>query len=340
MAREVLSRRSFLKRSMAAAAYAMTPDALKVVAKAGEWLGGDPHQETRVSPELEAGVYYYGFIKVPEPVKFLRTGPSFEQYGTFKHWLGNNSFMRFEKSENPDWVTVVRDDDTNSFLPTIPRKVKAYMPLDKIELVNPADYSTPIDYVTKPENQFRKFVVVEKRTRLITLFEGDTAIAKMPAFINDELTPFGVHQVYKRKLQANMPSVYGVGPGIASLEVYGRETGFALHGSRGWRDWPNITYEELLRKDTHGCMNLPSWDDLDVFTFRWLGGQANPESQTLELVDDGPHVFIVERLSSLKNLEPTREVTEAGYGSWDEVVEKIEAIPVNAPKHFWEPEKK
>lgn len=324
-----ISRRTFIKElGVAALALGFPMDFAKA---RGNLEAG---QEALKWEELLKGRYYYGFT-VKKDIKF-RLNPS-EYGGKYYRFHPKGSLFRVTPAQELGWMELIKGDTKYPHMDSHPQ-AKYFLPLSELQLIDSDEASRPIDYVTVPENQHRKFVVLEKNTREASYMEGKNVILKLPVFLNDEFTPVGVYQILKRYLQTNMPSVDGV-----PFTNYFTPVGHALHGSP-WRPWDTVKHDYLMRYDTHGCVNEPDWEATiggytlraDEFIFRWLGGQQHPESTAYEAAGtNAPHVIIVKELADLKKLGILPEMEGVDGFDWDRVTKLIKTKSLDAPDYFF-----
>jgi hypothetical protein len=306
--------------------------------------------------DMTQGQYYYGYVKGNEPSNvILRQTPDKNASIFKKYWLLPKTTLRVTPATNPrtkepvpGWLEVVRDGDNSNLLYSVSDKYGIYIHISDLVFFDAEASCQPIDYVTTPENQSQKFIVVDKERREVTLFEGKTAILKTPCVLNDKLTVEGVFQVLERDLSVNMPSVQGV---PFSNRFHAK--GYYLHGSWHWRDWPHMTRTELMKSFTHGCVNLPMYvlsalnneipvsQDLqetletigdtriDEFIFRWLGGQENASHTTWQMEENGVQIIAVPSQKDLKK----KGVLPAWINP-EEAVAQIQGTVLSVPEFF------
>lgn len=309
----------------------------------------DYARNTSPSNQIYPGELNYGFVR--ETGVTLYAAPSWNAphidnpirpssiFGTT--YLMYGALVRFYPHEN-GWVELIPDDNWDGSFPW-----PVYMRLEALQVIE-RDVTEPLGYITCEPDGTDKFILLDIYARDMILFEGLTPILRTPVIVNTENTPRKMAVLQRAYISRDMPNYPGV-PFSTFLHgsEYLNQTGFAVHGSP-WHLWAETVHEEtILRRFTHGCINLPDWVipilylghemRVDEFIFRWAGGFTNPATETVYM--NGTHTPV--RLIALDNLQ--RDIydyavfssLQASNANWDDVLHAVTNKPVDAPGSFF-----
>lgn len=273
-------------------------------------------------------------------------------------YLMQGALVRFEAVDN-EWGRIVKDDDIDDSFTYMdwtlgfseanwrfdpPREI--YVRIADL-LVIGREHFEPIGFVTGAPEDTDKFIILDVPRRQLTLFEGETPILKTPVVLNMGATPRGRLYVNRGLITRNMPHY----PGVPFTNFLHDGTnlnseGYALHGAP-WHRWSEtVTRRETIRRYSHGCINLPNWEQtvgdftvpVDEFVFRWTGGFPNPESERHYI-----RANTIVRVYSHNNVyqdvfayQPPDSVLRSGKG-WNEILNALDQKEVSAPPSFFEP---
>ncbi|MBN1450520.1 MAG: L,D-transpeptidase [Anaerolineales bacterium] len=288
----------------------------------------------------ETGVPLYtapgwGAPRIDNPVR------SSSIFGTT--YLMYGALVRFFPHEN-GWVELIPDDRWDDSFPW-----PVYMRMEALQVIDRDVTTAPLGHITGGPEEIDKFILLDIFARDMILFEGLTPILRTPVIVNTENTPRKVSALQRAYISRDMPNYPGV-PFSTFLHgsAYLDQAGFAIHGSP-WHLWAEtVRQETILRRFTHGCINLPDWVipiphlghgmRVDEFIFRWAGGFTNPATETVYA--NGTHRLV--RLLALDN--PQRDIYEyatfsslrASNASWDDVLQAATDTPITAPDSFFQ----
>ena len=257
-------------------------------------------------------------------------------------YLMYGALVRFSPREN-GWVELIPDDGWDVSFPW-----PVYMREQALQVIE-RDVTEPLGYITGEPEGTDKFILLDVYARDMILFEGLTPILRTPVIVNTENTPRQVSVLQRAYISRDMPNYPGV-PFSTFLQgnQYLNQTGFAVHGSP-WHLWAETVREEtILRRFTHGCINLPNWVipiryldremRVDEFIFRWAGGFTNPATETVYINGTCSPV----RLLALDNLQ--RDIYDyavfsslrVSKANWNDVLAAVTQKPIDAPDSFFQ----
>ena len=306
------------------------------------------------SVAIQPGTYNYGFVRrtgvtlysqpdlnapqIPNPVRSTSIfGTTYLMYG---------AMVRLNVVDN-EWAEVVEDDEWDEAF-TWP----VYIRLEDVQIVDRTRATTPIGYVTGAAPGTDKFIILDVLQRNLTLFEGGTPVLRTPVILNFNGTPRQISFIHRLYLARDMPNYPGV-PYTCFLHGsdYLDESGFAIHGAP-WHLWSETVRQyTLIRRVTHGCINVPDWpvriEHLgetmrpDEFIFRWAGGMPNPAEDRVVLDPGDVPVRVYGFDNPLQEIwNYPRPPSLYGLGvNWRMIMDAREAKPLDVPEYFYEEQK-
>jgi hypothetical protein len=309
---------------------------------------------TTPSEPVQPGTYNYGFVRRTGVTLYSqpdKNAPTIDNpvrstsiFGTT--YLMYGAMVRLNVIDD-EWAEVVQDDEWDEAF-TWP----VYIRMEDVQIVDRTLRTTPIGYVSGAAAGTDKFIILDVIQRNLTLFEGGTPIMRTPVILNFNGTPRQISFIHRLYLARDMPNYPGV-PFTCFLHGsdYLDESGFAIHGAP-WHLWSETVRQyTLIRRVTHGCINIPDWpiqnDYLtepirpDEFIFRWAGGMPDPAEERVAL-DPGD---VAVRVYSFDN--PLQEIWNyprppSLYGmgvNWRMIMDAREAKPLDVPEYFYEEQK-
>ncbi|MEL6404749.1 MAG: L,D-transpeptidase [Chloroflexota bacterium] len=241
-----------------------------------------------------------------------------------------------------DWTFALEEANWNEY--NLRSRPDLYVPIDELKIIS-HDSMAGIDFITEPQENTNKWLLMYVPRRELTLFEGTTPILKTPVVLNTLLTPRGRLYVNRVMMTRNMPTYPGV-PYVSFLHDGQdlNEIGYALHGAP-WHIWEQTVNEwETIRRFSAGCINIPNWViplgdyelPVDEFIFRWIGGFPDPAGSTSHFKSDIVHVMsATDPWAELPNYSRFDSMRDEGIW-WGEILERWQAKPMDAPPRFFE----
>lgn len=240
------------------------------------------------------------------------------------------------------WAEVIADDKWDEAF-----EWPIFVKLEDLQIID-WHVAEAIGYITgQPENT-GKWGILDIYNRELIFFEGVTPILRTPVILNTQATPRGVAIMNRAYMTRDMPNYPGV-PYSTFLHgsQYLDEGGFAVHGAP-WQLWEaTVRQSTVLRRRTHGCINLPDWEipisfygksmRTDEFIFRWAGGFPNPANDLVYLNSSFDAVRVIALNNMYReiyevNVLPT--VRENGMG-WKDIMHILEDKTVDAPDYYF-----
>jgi len=303
------------------------------------------------SAPIQPGTYNYGFVRrtgiklysapdlsapeVPNPVR----GTSI--FGTTYLMYGALARLRVIDDE---WAELVQDDEWDDAF-----NWPVFLRLEDVQIIDRTEATTKIGYVTGAEPGTDKFIILDVYRRELALFEGPKIVLRTPVILNVNGTPRQISYMGRLYLARNMPNYPGV---PFSCFLHGSEyldrMGFAIHGAP-WHLWDETVRQyTLIRRVTHGCINVPNWPveipylgkvmRPDEFIFRWAGGMPDPAEQRVAFDPNGNPVRVYGFDNALQEVwSYARPPSLYAHGvGWREIMDAREAKPLDVPPYFYE----
>lgn len=306
------------------------------------------HILTEPSLPTHPGEFDYGFVRrtgiplysaprldaepVPNPVRSTSIfGTTYLMYG---------ALLRLKVIDDV-WAEIIRDDQWDEAF-----EWPVFLRLEDVQIIG-RDRCEPIGKVTR-NDKATKFILLDIYNRELILFEHTTAILRTPIIVNTVVTPRDIAVLNRSYMGRNMPNYPGV-PFTCFLHgsEYLDKMGFAIHGSP-WHLWSDsVRQSTVLRRLTHGCINIPDWPIKishynkvmrpDEFIFRWVGGFENPGKLLAYM---NPSMQAV-RVYSFNNIYEEiwdfvmpDSLRGAAVG-WQEIIDAVQAKAIDAPDFFF-----
>ena len=302
-------------------------------------------------PELvdtEVGQTYYGFV-IPSKVDIYtdtRDDAVLENYyrGTYTMpvaYIFQGALMRFELLAD-GWVRIIEDhlgDEAFDEMLTTPYSGDVYMKLEDLHVVDFGHFA-PIDRLY-PGNNIR-FMIIDKASNTLSLFEGDNIVLNTPIVLNKQLTEEGMHLINTNMTSLNMAYYPGV-PFVMNFGI-NQELGIqAIHGAP-WQK-SNLTLRNGVAETriTGGCVNLPNWTidvgeyemPVDEFIFRWSGGMNDPRNIYEYRNDSSQDVVRVIVVNGYDDLTRYYRAFQQFGTTAGNVFRAIEETPLNVPDYYY-----
>jgi hypothetical protein len=241
-----------------------------------------------------------------------------------------------------EWAEIIQDDKWDDAL-----EWPVYVRLEDVQIIE-RGVAEPLGYVTGAPEGTSKYIILDIFNRELILIEGVTPVLRTPVILNTTNTPRDISIMARSYLCRNMPSYPGV-PYTYFLHGthYLDSMGFAIHGSP-WHLWSDtVRQRALMRRLTHGCINVPDWEipipfldkpmRTDEFVFRWAGGFPNPGADQVYMNQDWNPV----RVYGLNNMHndiwgyTMPDSLIAARIGWKGIVHAVEDKAIDAPEVFF-----
>lgn len=304
---------------------------------------------TAPSHPVHQGEFNYGFVR--RSGVSLYTAPDLSTptvenpvrpssiFGTT--YLMYGALVRFTPVD-ADWGKVEPDDKWDKAFPW-----PVYIRLEDLQVID-REPAQSLGYIAgKPDAG--KVIVLDIFARELTLFEGKTAVLRTPVILNTMNTPRDIGIMQRGYLARNMPNYPGV-PFTYFLHgsPYLDAGGFAIHGSP-WHLWEEtVRQSTVIRRLTHGCINLPDWPltiphlgremRIDEFVFRWAGGFSDPAGERVDLhaQPDPIRVYCVNNVTRELSGYPLPDVYRRAGIYWRDILIALRDKTLDAPAYFFE----
>jgi len=247
--------------------------------------------------------------------------------------IPQGALVRYEMMEDGEWGKLIFNKDDETF------EQDVYINLDSVYTVSDEAF-TPIQ-VTDSETPPDKFILIDKPSSTLALFENDQLIFKTPVLLNVRRTGEGQRYVMARSIDETRYEF----PFVSLVSTYG-ESGQAFY-SAPWEWWTETVVQDFARmRYTDGNIRLPNWvvdipqygeARVDLFMFRWMGGFTNPATDMSERAAQPiVRVYAVrEKMNELYALGLPIEVRNLRKG-WDDIIETFTAAPLTVPDSYYE----
>ncbi|HEX3050972.1 MAG TPA: L,D-transpeptidase [Aggregatilineaceae bacterium] len=309
----------------------------------------DFNRNTKPSAELYHDGYNYGFVRetgIPLYTEPREDAPRIDNpvrptslFGTT--YLMYGALVRFMPVDEV-WGEIIPDDKWDDAF-----SWPVYIQLAKLQVVG-RTIADPLGNVTGAPEGTSKFIILDIYQRDLIAFEGGTPVLRTPVIINTENTPREISALQRAYVARNMPNYPGV-PFTTFLHGndYLNSNGFALHGSP-WHLWGStVKQSTILRRFTHGCINVPDWEipmpylgrmmRPDEFLFRWAGGFQGP-GQNLVYMNTLPEPVRILGLDNpsrdIYSYTPFQSMRQLGM-NWSELLHLIEEKAIDAPDAYF-----
>jgi len=318
----------------------ITPEELKAIYLAHLQIAYTEQDD----PSDQRGQYRYGFI-IPEGVDVYSSpndsdklhNPIIKSTRFGVHLLMQGALVRYVDVDNT-WVELMPDDARDNVRSRL--GVRMFVKRKDVWSIS-LQYAEPIPFLINDVPAEDKYIVINVGEREMCLFEGSTAILKVPIVLNPDATPRGA-QVITSKWFAR--SMQPWAPGVPFTSFFGNQ-GFALHGSP-WQRWTStVNKETIMGRTSAGCVNIPDWmvtvadytRPADELIFRWVGGMENQQQNVFDYPSPqfpALRIFAVDYLHNLNGYYMPQNLVEQGI-TWDSVASSMEATPLQAPDSFF-----
>lgn len=302
--------------------------------------------ETYTAPaEILPDRYNYGFVKYEGIGVYSRPSEDYpvrnpvissSRFGV--HLLMQGALLRFLPVDD-GWAEIIPDDPKDNIRTRLASRVFVKMS-DLLPMSY--DYAQPIDYFLDPTiTPAEKFVIVNVGDRQLVGFERDQLIFKSPIALSPYATPRGSFVILTKWLCRSMQAW---APGVPFSSFF-QADGYALHGAP-WQRWEaTVTQENLPKRLSAGCVNVPNWRvtlgdytrPMDELLFRWLGGAYSASTQAHEYPKDDYaylRIFVVDQWDELKSYALPNKVVQYDV-KWSSLLDSIHAAPLLAPPSFF-----
>lgn len=314
-----------------------------------EELLADFQEHLRVAYPIQTdatnAAHRYGFI-LPVGVKVYRHAneeselhnPIIKSTRFGIHLLMQGALVRYREVDN-DWLELIPDNDFDNVRSRL--GVQVFVKKADVWPIS-LDYSQPIPYLVDANtHHHEKYVIIDLVARELHAFEGPHHVLRVPIVLNADFTPRGAQVITSKWLARSMQPW---APGVPFTSFFGSE-GFALHGSP-WQRWSTtVNTSTIGGRSSAGCVNVPNWmvtagaynRPADELLFRWIGGMERPTEGVFEYPSDNfpaLRIYNVDYLHHLHNY--VRPEGMSNYDlRWDDVIEMMEAAPLQAPESFF-----
>jgi hypothetical protein len=247
--------------------------------------------------------------------------------------IPQGALVRYTMTEDSKWGKLVFNKDDETFTQDV------YIDLDDVYTVSDEAF-TPIQ-VTDSETPPDKFILIDKPSSTLALFENDQLILKTPVLLNVRRTGEGQRYILNRSIDETRYEF----PFVSLVSTYG-ESGQAFY-SAPWEWWTETVVQDFDRmRYTDGNIRLPNWivdipgygeTRIDLFMFRWMGGFTNPATDLTERATQ-PVVRVYgvrEKMNELYGLGVPGQVRNMRKG-WEDIIETFTAAPLNVPDSYYE----
>lgn len=299
----------------------------------------------RPANPVNNGLYHYGFV-LPEGVTVCATpdisqpvrNPIIRSTRFGVHLLMQGALVRFV-DVNADWVELMPDDERDNVRVRLGSRL--FVQRHDIWPIT-LDYSQPIShFASSLANPADKFVIVHLNGRELIAFEGAIPVMRVPIALNIDATPRGVHVITSKWFARSMQPW---APGVPFTCFFGSD-GYALHGSP-WQRWAmTVNQTTLPSRTSAGCVNIPDWmiqagayhRPADELLFRWIGGMENADARVFDYPSEAQpaiRIYNVDYLPNLRVYNRAEGLVRAG-ASWDDAIDAISDLPLQAPDSFF-----
>jgi len=246
--------------------------------------------------------------------------------------IPQGALVRYRMTDDGKWGKLVFNKGDETFTQDV------YIRLSDVYSVSDEVFS-PIQ-VTKGDTPPDKFIVIDKPSSIVALYENDKLILKTPVLLNARRTGDGQRYIRSRSIDEARYDF----PFVSLVSIYG-ESGQAFY-SAPWEWWTETVVQSFNKmRYSDGNIRVPNWivdvpgygkARVDQFMFRWMGGFNDPAADMNELaVKPIVRVYGVRtKMRELYTLGLPLGLRNEGQG-WDDIIASFQAAPLNVPDSYY-----